>query len=209
MSTKTLSKYKVMSKRNEGKPKGEYEQNVNMRLKEWLVLAKHGRFVEDFDVKELSRPTKVGGNPVPSDLNLLTLGELLQLQEMQTELDAMMVPCRVLFKMEDEEIMNARAVDVVRLASWVSREVKRIGDLFASCHNEPKPQEVKAGIHKLNFGVFGMIDWYARRMGIADHEEVERVPWVRVFKCMQMDSEMEAYNRRLNEVYRQENERRK
>jgi hypothetical protein len=46
-------------------------------------------------------------------------------------------------------------------------------------------------------------------MGVTNHDDVERVPWVRVYKCMQMDAETEAFNRRLNDVYRQENERKK
>lgn len=198
-----------MSKKNEGNSKGDMKQNVNIKLKEWLVLAKHGRFVDEVDVKSLPRPSRVGKNEVPADLNGLTLGQLLQLQEMSTERDTFLVPCRVLFGMKDEETAECRALEVVCLASWVAREVERIGKLFEACHNKPTAQEVKAGIHQLNFGVFGMIDWYARRMGVTNHEEVERVPWVRVYKCMQMDAETEAFNRRLNEVYRQENKRRK
>lgn len=197
-----------MSRRNEGSPKGEIKQNVRMKLKEWLVLAKHGRFVDEVDVKNMPRPSRVGKNEVPQDLNGLTLGQLLQLQEMSNERDTFFVPCRVLFGMTDEEVAECKALEVVCLSSWVAREVERIGKLFEKCHNEPRPQEVKAGVHKLNFGIFGMIDWFARRMGIADHGEVEKVPWVRVYKCMEMDAETEAYNRRLNEVYRQEQERR-
>lgn len=180
----------------------------DMKLKEWLVLARHGRFVDEVDVKALSRPSMVGGNEVPEDLNGLTLGQLLQLQEMSNERDTFFVPCRVLFGMDDGETADCRAVEVVKLASWVAREVERIGKLFESTNTEPTAQQVRAGVHRLNFGIFGLIDWYARRMGIADHGEVEKVPWVRVYKCMQMDAETEAYNRRLNEVYRQEQERR-
>lgn len=197
-----------MSRKNEGISPVEIKQNVSMKMKEWLVLAKHGRFVDEVDVKALTRPRKVGENVVPEDLNGLTLGQLLQLQEMSTESDAFFVPCRVLFGMDEKAIMETKATEVVKLASWVAREVERIGKLFESINTEPTAQQVRAGIHKLNFGVFGLIDWYAKRMGIADHEEVERVPWVRVYKCMQMDAEVEAYNRRLNEVYRQDNERR-
>lgn len=181
----------------------------DMKLKEWLVLAKHGRFMEEVDVKKLPRPKEVGGFIVPDDLNGLTLGQLLQLQDMRNESDAFFIPCKVMFGMSDEEILGCRAVEVVCLASWVSREVERIGQLFKSCHNEPKAEEVRAGIHLINFGVFGLIDWFAKRMGITNHEEVENVPWVRVYKCMQMDAEMEAFNRRLNEIYKKDSERRR
>ena len=198
-----------MSRKNEGISPVEIKQNVNMKLKEWLVLAMHGRFAEEVDVKNLTRPNMVGQNVVPEDLNGLTFGQLLALAEAQSERDIFLIPCRVLFGMKEKDILNCRAVDVVRFSSWVAREVKRIGMLFDKCHNEPRPQEVKAGIHRLNFGIFGVVDWYARRMGVTDHEDVERVPWVRVYKCMQMDAETEAFNRRLNEIYKRENERRR
>lgn len=180
-----------------------------MKLKEWLVLASHGRFAEDVDVKNLTRPNMVGGNEVPQDLNGLTFGQLLSLTGVEKERDIFILPCRVLFGMEEKDVLECRAVDVVRFSSWVAREVKRIGMLFDKCHNEPRVQEVQAGIQRINFGVFGVVDWYAKRMGITDHEEVEKVPWVRVYKCMQMDAEVEAFNRRLNEIYRRENERRR
>ncbi len=37
--------------------------------------------------------------------------------------------------------------------------------------------------------------------GITDHEQVESVPWVRVYKCLDMDAEKIRYERRLREIY--------
>ena len=37
-------------------------------------------------------------------------------------------------------------------------------------------------------------------MGITDHEEVERVPWIRVYKCLDMDAERTRFERRLRNI---------
>ena len=52
----------------------------------------------------------------------------------------------------------------------------------------------------MNFGLFGLLDYYAQRMGITDHEEVERVPWIRVYKCLDMDAERTRFERRLRNI---------
>ena len=65
----------------------------------------------------------------------------------------------------------------------------------------PTPEERRAGVDKLSFGLFGLVDYYATRMGITDHEQVESVPWVRVYKCLDMDAEKIRYERRLREIY--------
>lgn len=180
-----------------------------MKFREWQVLARHGKYAEEVDVKSLTRPVSVDGIEVPETLNGITLGQLMQLQDVKDVQEAFIVPCMVLLGMERSEVMECKATEVVRLSAWVSREVERIGGLFAKCQVEPGEKEKRAGIDRLNFGIFGLIDWFARRMGITDHEKVERVPWVRVYKCMQMDAEMKRYEKRLNDIYRRENERRK
>jgi hypothetical protein len=63
---------------------------------------------------------------------------------------------------------------------------------------------MRAGIDRLNFGVFGLIDWYARRMGITDHDEVLKVPVLRVYQCLKMDKEQQEYENRLAKVIRGE-----
>ena len=65
-------------------------------------------------------------------------------------------------------------------------------------------EQMRAGIDRLNFGVFGLIDWYARRMGITDHDEVLKVPVLRVYQCLKMDKEQQEYENRLAKVIRGE-----
>ena len=78
--------------------------------------------------------------------------------------------------------------------------MQRINKLFASTSVPPTAEEQQAGADSLNFGPFGLLDYYALRMGITDHEAVEYVPWVRVYKCLDMDAMKMRYERRLRKI---------
>ena len=109
--------------------------------------------------------------------------------------------CHILFKVDDADIMNANVFDVFGFSTMVCKETERITKLFNSINNIHSPEETQAGIDKLQFGVFGMLDWYAKRMGITDHNEVNNIAWVRIFQCMKNDSEEAAFQKRLQKVY--------
>jgi uncharacterized protein YkvS len=106
--------------------------------------------------------------------------------------------------LQREQVERARAVDVVRFVGWVTGEADRINKLFNSTETKPSKEEEQAGIKKLRFGLFGMLDWYARRMGIQDHDAVLDVPWMRVWRCLDMDNKTNNFHKRLQEVYNEE-----
>jgi hypothetical protein len=82
----------------------------------------------------------------------------------------------------------------------VQTEMERIGKLFQSLGVEHSSDEVAAGIDKLEFGTFGIVDWYAKRMGIIDHEEVFNTPWARIFQCMKIDHENNEFEKRYRQI---------
>lgn len=174
---------------------------------EWLRLLRHGTFEKSFQFERLSKPMFVSGKVVPDDLNELTFGQIVKLQEIQKMEDMFFTPLKVIFGMSIDEVMNAEATEVVRFAAWVAREMVRINKLFASTNRKPTEKERRAGVENLKFGIFGTVDYYAQRMGISDHEEVMSVPWIRVYKCLQIDSEKAKYELRLRKVF--ENEQRR
>lgn len=158
---------------------------------------------EDMQAKldRLPCPLRLCGRDVPKDLNKLTIGEIFELQGIKTEMDAITVPCRVILKIEEREVMNADAEKVFGFVMWVAKEMERINKLFERTHVPPTKEEKDAGVEQLNFGGFGILDWYARRMGIIDHEYAGYTPWPRVFKCLEMDAQHTLYERRLREIY--------
>lgn len=178
-----------------------------MMFREWMTLLHHGGFEKLFQFEELSKPLFFGNKVVPDDLNELSFGQIVKLQGIKEVGEMFFVPPQVILGVSVDVVMVTDAVDVVRFSSWVAREMKRINNLFASTNRKPTEHEKKAGIDLLNFGIFGTVDYYAQRMGITDHEEVMDVPWIRVYKCLQIDSEKAKYEQRLKKVY--EEERRK
>lgn len=180
-----------------------------MRFRDWLIVAAHSEDVKGLDMESLERPSKVGGHDVPVDLSEMTLGQMLDLQECSNGEDMFYLTCRVLLGMERGEVDNARAVEVVCFCGWVAGRVKWINGLFESVKVKPTDVQVRAGIGKMNFGVFGMIDWYAKRMGITDHNQVFGVSWMRIYKCLQIDAETEKFNREVQKVIQADNNRKR
>ena len=176
-------------------------------FREWMTLLHHGGFEELFQFDELSKPLFFGNKGVPDDLNELNFGQIVKLQGIKDVGEMFLIPPQVVLGVSVDVVMGTDAVDVVRFASWVAREMKRINNLFASTNRSPTDREKKAGIDLLSFGIFGTVDYYAQRMGITDHEEVMSAPWIRVYKCLQIDSEKAKYEQRLRKVYEEEQRR--
>lgn len=181
--------------------------NESTRFKEWIVRAEFSKDVEHLKLEEMTRPLKVAGAKTPNDLNEMTIGQMVQLSECKTSRDLFYITCKVLLNLDEKEVNNAFAVDVVRFCGWVLGQIKFINNLFDSVKSKPTAEEERAGINALSFGVFALIDWYALRMGIADHEEVTKITWSRVYKCLEMDYKKREFEKRLAKVYENEHRR--
>ena len=171
----------------------------------WRVIARHCSYTipEDFE-----RPAYIGQTKCPEDLNGLTIGQLIEIGEASgAEADYRIV--EIVMGYGKVETDKCRATEVVSFLSWVGRQVKRINRLFESVQSKPTAKEKQAGVEKLQFGLFGILDWYAKRMGITDHDDVLTVPWLRIYKCMDMDNKVEQYQRRLNDISMQEARRKR
>lgn len=155
-------------------------------------------------LSKLPRPESVCGCKVPESLDGLTFGELLGLQDAATGNDAAsivgLVRAILKTKRPDRWILRERCDRVFGFLNFVTAELERIGGLFKAIEHKPDADEIAAGIGDLDFGPFGLVDWYARRMGITNHDDVLSVPWLRVYQCMKMDSERDDFERRLRDV---------
>ena len=173
-----------------------------MTVKEFLTIGNIATEMAEMQtiIENLPIPYSVAGRKVPNTLNDISMGDLLLLQEISTEMDLFFVPCKILLGMAEKEVMKADAEEVLGFVCWVAKEVERINKLFSSTSVPPTPEEKQAGSEHLNFGPFGLIDYYAQRMGLADHEQVEFVPWVRVYKCLDMDAKRIRFDRRLRNI---------
>lgn len=171
----------------------------------WRVIARHCNYTipEDFE-----RPAYIGQTKCPEDLNGLTIGQLIEIGEADgPDTDYRII--EIVLDMDKPQADKCRATEVAAFLSWVGRQVKRINRLFESVQSKPTAKEKQAGVDKLQFGLFGILDWYAKRMGITDHDDVLTVPWLRIYKCMDMDNKVEQYQRRLNDISMQEARRKR
>lgn len=174
--------------------------DINTTFDYWLRVARH----TDFKIERFSRPFSVAGVVTPDSLNNITIGQLIELSTLKDEDESLYRVCEIVLRLPRKKIANARAVDVVMFCGWVTGEVERINKVFEGTNATPTDVEKRAGIEKLRFGLFGMLDWYALRMGYQDQEQVKDVPWMRVYKCMEMDVKRVQYQKRLQEVINDE-----
>ena len=144
------------------------------------------------------------GKDVPTTLQMVTFGTLVQLQTSPKEdsqyLDACCALVSVLLGVDKAQVAKRPAIEVLGIVNMVQGEMERIGKLFQSLNGEKTSDEVSAGIDRLNFGAFGIVDWYAQRMGIVDHEEVFATPWARIWQCMKIDHENNEFEKRYRKI---------
>lgn len=174
-----------------------------MTLQEFLVLDGIVRNTTEVQeqIKNLPKPYSVGGVKTPDSLNDITIGELMELQSAENERELILKCCTILLSLDERNALKSQANEVLGFSVWVSKELERIAKLFQSTTIPPTPEEKQAGVDSLNFGMFGILDYYALRMGITDHEEVEKVKWIRVYKCLDMDAKKARYEKRLRTIY--------
>lgn len=170
----------------------------------WRVIARHANYTIP---ENLPRPHYIGDTPCPENLNELTIGQLIELGDTKGDAADYRIT-EVVLSLDRETTDKCRAVEVVPFISWTARQVKAINRLFEAISHKPTAKEKQAGVDKLQFGLFGMIDWYAKRMGITDHDDVLNVPWLRIYKCMDMDNKVQQYEKRLTDISMREAKRR-
>lgn len=148
-------------------------------------------------------PKKFCKRDVPDTLQMATFGMLTQLQQAAQDNDYIKTCCKlvsVLTGVDERIVASRRAYDVLGIVNMVKDEMERIGKLFQSLQVDHTSDEQAAGIEKLEFGTFGIVDWYAQRMGIIDHEEVFNTPWARIYQCMRIDHENNEFEKRYRKI---------
>lgn len=140
---------------------------------------------------------------IPENLQFVTYGTLVSLQNAAKTNDYLLTCCSlvsVLTGLHPDRVASTPARMVLGIVNMVQREMERIGKLFSSLDTDHTSEEMSAGIERLNFGSFGIADWYAKRMGIVDHEEVFATPWARIYQCLKIDHENNEFERRYRKI---------
>lgn len=153
-------------------------------------------------LKRQPRPDVMCGKVIPHDLNMITYGQLYDIREAVSEdgIKSVFAIAEVLLG-EPVSLFEEDVNIVFGFINFCTSEIERINKLFEGISPEYSSEERQAGVEQLNFGSFGIMDWYAKRMGITDQNDVRDVAWVRIFTCMKNDMEQQQYERRLQEVF--------
>lgn len=159
-------------------------------------------------LRNFGRPEKVGGIVPPADLYTLTFADLIELQDFARDNDIKGI-CIKLLGMTEKQYEGAPAGEVMAFAYWVARELEKIGELFAKLRSDPTAEERQAGVERLPHDIFCTLDWWCLRMGITDHGDAERTPWIRIYKALQKDNEISKYQERLRRVYERKSKQRR
>lgn len=181
---------------------------------EFLVLLPlcHKEHQEELldQLKQAECPRFVHGKEVPANLNTITYGQLDDFSRIDHDNEDPAVKVfSILFGLTPAEVYSLDVFDVLGVVKFVRTELERINGLFASIERTHSPEEIAAGIEDLNFGTFGVIDWYAKRMSITNQDEVYDVAWVRIFTCMKNDNDKAEYEQRLHKQYLEKSKRRR
>lgn len=181
-------------------------KDMDCRYKEFLQLfpfcdkAVQNELLER--LKKQPRPSALCGREVPKDLNQLTYGTLDDLRSATSEDDPAGACAKVLLGIEPSDLLLEDVNDVFGFANFITAELTRINKVFKSIKVSYSKEEIAAGVEKLDFGSFGVLDWYARRMGITNQNEVREVAWVRIYQCLRNDAIKNEYERRLAKQYK-------
>lgn len=152
-------------------------------------------------------PKFLCGKEVPKDLFSISYGKLDELRNASESLDPAAECLKILLDLNPVEIYRLNVFDVFGFMHFCKNQIEKINNLFNSLKIHYTSEEISAGVKELKFGSFGVLDWYAKRMGITNQNEVRDVAWVRIFNCMKNDTEQNNYERRLRKQYLNQNNR--
>lgn len=146
-------------------------------------------------------PKYIGSVKIPENLNTVSYGLLDDLKETADSADPVADIVKMVTPLTRKEIYNCNVVDVFGIVNMVRQQIERINAMFRGIRVRYSTEEISAGVKELDFGSFGVLDWYARRMSISNQNEVRDVAWIRIYNCMKIDAEQNNYERRLRRQY--------
>lgn len=138
--------------------------------------------------------------------NYLKLRQLVDLQSNVKNFDDLIfVSFEVLHNKSKEDVLKMSAFDVLRFALFAKSELERISELFKAIEYKPSDEEIKAGILNISNDFVDTAEWYARRMGYKDLDEVFELYWIRIYRSMKKEFEHNLYEKRLRKIIQQKN----
>lgn len=167
---------------------------LNMTVKEFAELALY------YDPEPFLNECKLIELPKQwiQNLNEITYGNRIDLTELNTE-NFISLPLKVLHNITDISKLNA--AKVLRFSFMVVdglNELNQRDEKYLAY--EPEELELKAGIKKMNHGVFGVIDTIAKRCPQYTHEDILNLSQQKVFMMLKIDIDNANFAKRLRKL---------
>lgn len=175
--------------------------DLKMSVYRFLQLSACYDMAEFIDqCKQVELPNKIAGKVLPKDLNEITYGQRIDLSDITGE-NFIIHPLKVLVGITEKELLRQNVSDVIRFSFMVVSELDRLNKRDEKfLKYDPEPEEVKAGVKKMDNGLFGTIDTIARRMNIS-HDDVLLLSQQKVFMMLKIDLDNYNYSKRLRKAY--------
>lgn len=125
-------------------------------------------------LNKAERPKYLLDHEVPENFNLLNFGQYSDLCDAMggnNDVDMLKAIVKAVYPDATDEQIEAESVfKVFGFCNFAAREIDRINKIFGSIEVECSDEERRAGIGKVQFGTFGILDWYAA--GVANAQAV-------------------------------------
>ena len=151
---------------------------------------------------------RIGDTVTCTDLSGITYGQRIKLSEINDK-NVLLLPVEVLIGQSPEWVIKQKIAELYPFCRMVVKELERIAKRDEKTFRyTPTADENKAGIDRLNFGFFGVLDKIAKRMSVS-HAEVEKMPELRVYAMLKIDFETAQYESRLHKQITDKNKLKK
>ena len=164
-------------------------------------------------LQAIGRPSKLALKKTPENLDDITLGQLITLWRIKDEWDLFYLSAICVLAYDDNDrrynfkqkligrrLRHTGAGKAIGWSNFVSNELLRINEMWQKCNVPLTDIDRQAGADNLNFGFFSIIDAYAQRQGITDHDDVLKVKWIKVWQSLQKDAEIAKFQLRRERI---------
>lgn len=152
------------------------------------------------ECKELETPKVFNHWQCPENFDSITYGQRIDLAEINSS-NFITLPLYVIAGMDETAISQLNAAKVLRFSFLAIDELQKMKDRDEKyLAYEPDEDEIKAGVKKMNHGVFGVIDTIAKRCPQYTHEDVLKLGQQQVYMMLKIDIDNANYAKRLRKI---------
>lgn len=190
------------------------EINRKTTTKRYLRIAAVPEFdatMPDDFLKRLPCPKYLFDIDVKKTIKQMPISKILELQAIKKPNVIEIVA--TFFEVGRHGLMSLPIFDTMAIYKAINDHLLLIARMNGDIKINYKSEEVLAGVMSLDFGIFGVVDSYVRRMNItASTDDIERgmnqheivmqmIPAALIYQCLANDAQLNLYQRKLNEIY--------